>query len=252
MKLYMNMVLLLSLAFMSMHASENQATRVSYQEIFLQGNKEYKAGNYEKALQAYTSIPDKSAAVWYNSGNCFYHLGNYIQALVAFKRAQREATSSLRVCIDSNITQTYDALGVHNQTARSYMQRVYAYIQSSISLRMLFWLQLLFLIILYAVLVSIWYVRRSALYLTIVSILGCLILLIGITIGIRYHTMYYRHGIVVQQGSLYVGPDKKYDAAGPVVPADEITILEKRPEWYKVKKEKTVGWIPAELVALID
>ena len=61
------------------------------------------------------------------------------------------------------------------------------------------------------------------------------------------------HGIVVQkQGSIFVGPNKKYDTSDTVTLADELIILEKRAEWYKVKKGKLLGWIPAEFVAEID
>ena len=72
-------------------------------------------------------------------------------------------------------------------------------------------------------------------------------------LAVKYHDRWYAHGIVIQkQGSIFVGPDKKYDVSGTIALADELTILEKRVEWYKVKKGNLSGWVPAEIVAEID
>lgn len=225
-----------------------------YQELFLRANKQYKEREYEKALEAYTSMPDKSPAVWYNSGNCLYHLGKYVDALVAFKRAQNGALKSQRKVIDYNIDRTLDALGI-SRVSISYTQQVYAYISRALTAISLLFLQLLFLFFLYIFVLCLRYMYGSKKWLRVGSVvlLSSLTVLCGMALGIKYHDTRYMHGIVIHKsGSIFVGPDKKYDASGTVALGDELTILEKRAEWYKVKKGNLSGWVPVEVVAEID
>lgn len=225
-----------------------------YQELFLRANKLYKERAYEKALQAYTSMPDKSSAVWYNSGNCLYHLGKYTDALVAFKRAQRGASRVQRKAIDQNIERTFEALGI-SRASVPYTQQIYAYFSRALATVPLLFLQLLFLFFLYGAFLCMrrrYGVKKSA-HVTIVVCLISFTVLCGMALAVKYHDTWYAHGIVIQkQGSIFVGPDKKYDVSGAVALADELTILEKRAEWYKVKKGNLSGWVPAEIVAEID
>lgn len=238
--------------FVGLISMVSVAHGINYQELFLRANKQYKEHAYEKALELYTSIPDKSTAVWYNSGNALYHLGKYVDALVAFKRAQHGATSAQRKAIDYNIEQTYDVLTI-SRSPVSYMQQLNKYISSSVANISLLWLQLLFLFFLYAAALCMYFMYKSKKYIIGVVLFVCFAFISGTILAIKYNDIWYTRGIIVQkQGSIFVGPDKKYDASGAVVLADELTILEKRAEWYKVKKGKLVGWIPAEFVAEID
>jgi tetratricopeptide (TPR) repeat protein len=62
------------------------------QEVFLKGNVAYLAGNIDGALKLYQTIDPKGPAVWYNLGNCYYRIGNYPEAIVAWRRAQKDAS----------------------------------------------------------------------------------------------------------------------------------------------------------------
>ncbi len=240
------------LLFVSLISAVSIVNCTYNQELFLRANKQYKEREYEKALQIYTSIPDKSTAVLYNSGNCLYHLGKYVEALVVFKRAQRGATTTQRKAIEYNIEQTLDALDI-SRTPASYTQRLYEYVNHAVAPILLLWLQILFLFFLYGTVLCMFRMRRSRKYCIGVFLFGCLTFMSGAALGIKYNDVSYAHGIVIQkQGSVFVGPDKKYDASGTVMLADELIILEKRAEWYKVKKGKSIGWIPAEFIAEID
>lgn len=227
---------------------------VNYQELFLRANKLYKEREYEKALQAYTSMPEKSSAVWYNSGNCLYHLGKYVDALVAFKRAQNGASKLQRKAIDYNIERTLDALGIPHLSV-PYTQQIYAYFLRILATIPLLFLQLLFLFFLYATVVCLHYMDRSRKWLRVggVLFLSSFTLLCGMALAVKYYDARYEHGIVIQKsGSIFVGPDKKYDVSGALMLGDELVILEKRTEWYKVKKGNLFGWVPVEVVAKID
>jgi len=243
----MSMVFLVGLL-----SSALQMHGVYYQEVFLQANKLYKEREYEKALEAYASLPNKSTAVWYNTGNGLYHLGNYIEALVAFKRAERDATSMQRQAIEHNIHQVREALDIPPAVV-SYAQRLYEFFTRPLGIVSLLFLQIMFLLLLYCTFFCMRRMFRSKKYGICFVWLTGLTFWCGISLGIKAYDTRYERGIVIQQqGTMFVGPDKKYDASGTIMLADELIILEKRAEWYKVKKGKLFGWVPAEFIAEID
>ena len=62
----------------------------SPKQKFADGNKEYRFGNYDKAITIYEELVKqgyRSAALYYNLGNSFYKSGNYAKAIVNFERA---------------------------------------------------------------------------------------------------------------------------------------------------------------------
>ncbi len=63
----------------------NSATN---QEYFLSGNQLYQQAQFQAALTEYQTINPKSSVIWYNMGNCAYHLERYLEACLFWKRAQ--------------------------------------------------------------------------------------------------------------------------------------------------------------------
>ena len=51
-------------------------------ESFLQANVVYAQEEFKQALYVYQRIDNKGAAVWFNMGNCWYHLKQYVDALL--------------------------------------------------------------------------------------------------------------------------------------------------------------------------
>jgi len=61
----------------------------SGEELFLRANKYCEQHDWSQALTLYRSINQKGSLVWYNMGNCCYHLKNYTEALIYWKRAEQ-------------------------------------------------------------------------------------------------------------------------------------------------------------------
>ena len=62
----------------------------SPKQKFEEGNKEYRFGNYDKAISIYEELVKqgyRSSALFYNLGNSFYKGGNYAKAIVNYERA---------------------------------------------------------------------------------------------------------------------------------------------------------------------
>ncbi len=52
----------------------SSASATTFQETFYQANDLYKEGKFSKAYELYEKIPNKSAKVHYNLGNCAFKL----------------------------------------------------------------------------------------------------------------------------------------------------------------------------------
>src|SRR5579872_6344111 len=67
------------------------ACLASEEENFLQAYRCYGNKDYARALELYQSIPSKGSSVWYNMGNCAYHMQDYAHAHVYWKQASNQA-----------------------------------------------------------------------------------------------------------------------------------------------------------------
>lgn len=61
---------------------------VTNQEHFLAGNQLYQQAQFQAALIEYQAVNPKNSVTWYNLGNCAYHLEQYLDAGLFWKRAQ--------------------------------------------------------------------------------------------------------------------------------------------------------------------
>ena len=61
-------------------------------DLYLQGNGQYEAGEYEGAVKSYMDIVEmglESPELWYNLGNSYYKLGRSGYSILAFERAKK-------------------------------------------------------------------------------------------------------------------------------------------------------------------
>ena len=65
----------------------------SAQEAFLRANDLYEQKRFQSALDLYQTISNKGGAAWHNIGSCWYHLGNYAQAIACWRLAQKNSSS---------------------------------------------------------------------------------------------------------------------------------------------------------------
>ena len=63
----------------------------NFEEIFLRANEAYHEKEFQKALSLYDTIYPKSSVVYYNMGNCWYRLGNNLEALLCWRKAEHNA-----------------------------------------------------------------------------------------------------------------------------------------------------------------
>ncbi len=215
----------------------------SLQETFLEGNKLYYDQQYKKALERYEQIQPKGPAITYNIGNTFYRLDDKARAIVAWKRAQKNAPIHLIERAQSNIAATDAELGIYDDSLSSYLQ----YRLSLISTLLL---QLLFLAgwYLFFMLLLIKFPYRVIL-LSLVMLSNTIIL--G-AIGLKYYADKQMQAIVVDNTlTMRAGPDIQFHGIDSVSYAHIVTIKKDIPDWYKIKYNGTIGWVSQKSVEII-
>lgn len=212
------------------------------QEAFLKGNASYAVGNINDAIKLYQSIEPKGPAVWYNMGNCYYRIGNYPEAIVHWRRAQKDASWSDVATLESYVAQSYQALGMVYE--RSVITFIDTWLMRCGSLCSMLFLQLLFLCCLCALFLSAPFLLKQSRYymMTMLSLCTLCVFFIGIY---KYRNQEYPYGIVTKNAiSVYAGPGVDYARLTEVKMLDTVRIYQKRDGWLKVRVDQFgYGWI---------
>jgi hypothetical protein len=215
------------------------------EELFLTALSEYKNQQYQEALEHNLAIKNKGNALLYNIGCCYSELGNSVDAVVYWRKAQ--AGASWRVYDDASaaIKKVYGAAG--KEYVLSSKQKLYASLNRFFSPFSLFQLQLFFILGWYLLFLIYYYdFRRLRALLMIVMMIG--VSGVMVAIGIKWNSQRYQYGIVREEAVAFVGPDSDYHIMGRINPLDEVVIDKAVNGFYKIKTQQLTGWVAADMV----
>lgn len=206
------------------------------QEIFLRANKLYEHKEFQKALDLYEQIDNKGAAVWHNMANCCYCLKNNTQALVYWRRAQKNASKKIFESAQHGITKVNALLEIdHKDTLKERMDRAVKNMPGLL-LQMFFllsWAIFLLLII--------WSYCSKTHRLLLLALFN--VLLVG-SLNYKKYTLDDTVSAIVctDQACLRVGPGTEYPVIASLKKGTEITVRNKQKKWCKVRFENLCGW----------
>lgn len=213
-------------------------------EQFLRGNKAFEDGNVEQALTEYQEIKSKGPVLWYNIGACYYNQDNLVNALVAFKRAQSMADGAL----NATLLPLIDDINV--KLSRPRRGELLEIAETCAAYLSLFWLQIVLLLIWWGYSALVWF-KVSGVKKIKIGLILVLLLLASLT-GLIWWVTSRDNGIVVEESTLFVGPNMEFHSLGQVEPAEEVRLLDHNKAWYKIKSRAGVGWVPKEKVEPIE
>ena len=220
------------------------------QEIFLKANAEYVAGNINEAIKLYQSVAPKGAALWYNLGICNFKVGNYVEAIVDWRRAQKYASWRDYSTLENYIEQSYDALGIRQ--GASFLSRINSWsIRGSLLISM-FFIQICFLCCLFVLCLSFSRLIRTRRYYVLIMLILATIL-VALSGIFKYRIQEYPYGIVTKSSiSVYAGPGVDYVRIKEAKVLDTVRIYQKRDGWLKVRMDHLgYGWIQEVDLAVI-
>ncbi|BDC34842.1 hypothetical protein Noda2021_08000 [Candidatus Dependentiae bacterium Noda2021] len=206
------------------------------QELFLRANKLYETKNYHQALELYEQIENKGAAVWHNMGNCSYCLQQNAQALLYWRRAQKNAPKAIVDSAQQAIEKVNTLLEINAQD--SSKERI----ERSIKNIPLILLQLLFLLS-WCVLMGlfIWSYCSKTYRLLILALFN--VILVG-SLNYKKYTLDDSLSAIVcaDEACVRVGPGTEYPVIASLKKGTELKIHNKQKEWCKVRFENLTGW----------
>lgn len=227
----------------TMHAATQNS-----QELFLRANKEYKNKCYQKAAEIYESIEPKGRAVWYNLGNCLYHLDNTPQAIAYWRHSQKDAPFHEQEDAEHNIACAREKEGLSNPPSVWWHRAL----RASAALMPIGIAQLLFLFCWYLLFLLAWRTTNKGFKFFITA--GLLVIIITWLAGILYvvySRQCYPRAVVKHETAVVAGPHVKYHQVGVVRVPDELTVLQQRTGWCKIMHETTYGWVPQRALIMI-
>ena len=206
------------------------STSAAAQETFLQGNKFFENQQYEKAINSYSQIKNKGFGAYFNLGNAQFKSGNYIDALVAFKRAQKLASYKDYDLINQNLNLTREKLNL--QPNSNYIQKF---------LKLFSWLFLQFIILLLLYLIFLlFYIRLLRVPFFILTLL---FLFFGIIYYLKFKYEANNEIIILDFVELKLGPSDNFHALHKLQKGDEAKMIQEKEDWLLINHGKKNGWI---------
>jgi len=217
------------------------------EEIFLRANKYCEQRDWNQAFTLYKSIKQKGSLVWYNMGNCCYHLKNYTEALICWKRSERNA--SYTIYAQSKHNQHILARKLNRVVLGSWIEQLYEFFVYNLLKISLLFLQVLFLFcwFFFFFLKRYWGKTFFSAALVMVMLSG----LIGTGIVVKYKQMDEIGIIITDKTKIFAGPNQEYHVLNVLNCIDQVTIQEAKPDWYKIKYATGAGWVVADAIQVV-
>lgn len=225
------------------HSAQTQ----NNEELFLQGNQAYVQGDFLQAINLYNAIENKGAIVWYNLGNSWYRIENYVQALLCWAKANKYGAAAIRSAVAHNAQRAHEHLGITDD--RTPLQFIGAKIESALMRIPVFVLQVLFLTALYVFVFCYIFLGRKQ----NVLLLFLLMVFLGFLLLFVMHVNNRQHALIVQpKTTIYAGMDKQFSQVGTLNAGQEIILLEQKENgWSKIACGLVRGWVNSESLETI-
>lgn len=212
------------------------------QEDFLQAQHLANSKQYKEAIVLYDTLIKPGFLVFYNKGICYYQLHNYLEAYIAFKKAERFADKNNYRLVEKALDETAKMGGFEIQQSWKdtlYTSRYYV---------PLFVVQLFFILTLFF---TIWFLLyRSFSWKSFMLFMFCIVQ--GFYVGFLWYMQTRQVAIVVVPAAVYAGPGKEYQAYTSFSVGSLVNVDKKEKSWYKIKASQKTGWVEETAVNMIE
>lgn len=172
-------------------------------------------------------------------------LGDYAPALSNMYKAQKKASLFLLPKIEHAIKTILYKTG---QQEDLFLEQLALYTQRCIPLIIL---QFLFLFL--WIFLGITFLRFLEIKNYIRNLLIVMLFVVGFLLANQYWLSTHMRGIVMQdQTNLLIGPCVDYQIIEQLAKAQQVKVLYKKEDWYKIKSNHGVGWVQAQSIDIIE
>lgn len=217
------------------------------EETLLCANKYGKQQQWQKALDSYTEMKQKGSLVWYNMGNCCYHLKDFTMAFIYWRRAQQNASSIIYE--QSAHNQAVLIRQLNKEAPIHWLQRLYDFFAYNLLRISLLFLQILFLSCWFSLFFLRRYQGKRFFLLTLLMVMFSG--LVGVGMFVKQKQTNKVGVITADNVNVFAGPSQGYHVLDTLNHIDQVTIQDIKPDWYKVKYATGVGWVTADAIQVV-
>jgi tetratricopeptide (TPR) repeat protein len=213
--------------------------KTSAQELFLQANQCYAKKDFKGAEHLYQKIPKKTAAIWYNLGNCAYKNGDELQALLYWQRAKKIGNSTISNDSGYNCDVVSKKLNLP-PSSYTLMPNIPA-----LPLQILFFCTFSVFLIFNR---KLWNAKRF----TLLVSLSILVMGAAAMTYASYRNSTNTYALIMHdESTMYAGPDIGYHEVAKIPKGNRVKVLEQKNHWSKICWSGYTGWMQDEKIELI-
>jgi tetratricopeptide (TPR) repeat protein len=210
------------------------------QESFLVGNKLFQENEYAQAVQEYQKINNKGFGAWFNLGVSYFKIGNYLESLIAFKKAEKCACYNDFNVLNANLELVHNKLNIPFK---------FGILRKLLSLFSLFFLQLICLFLIYLIFISFYFYKKNV-FKNIFKYLGfalsvCLVFL-GVVYFLKINLGSKKTCIIKAlegDADLYVGPGNEFHKIDSIGSGYECVIKKELSDFNLISCSGKNGWV---------
>jgi len=208
--------------------------------IFMEGNKYYKEGNYSKAIESYENLVKSGCAdgvLYYNLGNAYENIGETGKAIAMYERAKKYIPRDTDLNYNLNLIEPQ----LKDISKPFILLLPFIYIYNAFAVEeLLFITEALYFMVALFIIILILTKREGILHLSriFLFILIPLFIYFGFMLGIRiYDNEYNKYCVVIEkEGIVYSGPGENYQIQFKIPEGAKLQFLKTQEEnWVKVK-----------------
>lgn len=248
----MRVKILISLFFIS-----NCLFAFANEEKFAKAEKLYLDEKYEEALKEYQSSLSEneiSASTFYNIGNCYFKMGDYVNALLYYEKSYKYDPSQEDVVMNMEITRA--RITDKSEEMSSGVTGWFYHIVNSRGADYWTYLSILLSIVGTALLFIMYFSSSTSIKrMSLATAFVAFVFMIVFSIFSYYQISYYNnedHALISESNAeVRSEPNDKSKAVFIVPGGMKVKILSEKEDWTEIALNNNVGWIKSEWVKKI-
>ena len=225
----------------------------STKDLLKEGKQYFLCGQFSEARCCYENIEEKNSVVFQNIGNCHFNEGNFVQAIVYWRKAYPGASySRIRQLVEAEKL-ALQSLGVQKEVNINLLE-LFLTVFPKILLQLILMFLLLLLVKLFYDCVFRYNSSTHRLKERIVYLLS---LVIGIAVLLiilakKEDVLKQELGVVVEpKSSIYVGPEKTFHIKQSLDNGRVVKIAGSSQDMYKIETNECSGWISSDQIQIV-
>ena len=224
-------------------------TPKSIDSIFVSANNLYQQGEYQKALNGYTTLLSNGiehSALYYNIGNCYYKLGEIGKAILFYKRAKKLDPWDKDIEFNLNFARSNRIDQLKELSRPKFVELILRFIHKiSLNLSLLSASAIYFLIFI-ILSISLFFKKQIFKQINLILLAPLIFFIVLSSVNIRHINQ--REGVLLkQEGNVRSGPSPDYTLIFTIHEGMEFRILEQREDWARILLPNGMeGWLQIE------